>query len=199
MFDREHRDLAHIPRWGITRRIKTQTVAEHSYFVSVYCLEIVELLGLGFTSKETLNLVHSALVHDNEEIWTGDIPGPAKRVLGVSTEEMARPRMVEIMPQHALAHSRVELSPLARSVLKVADRLDACLHLTDELQMGNSSIGWLYDSRTALGSNYEALRKAWFSLDVPKEDLDQGWSHVVRALERAAGVTSRILLQDSVR
>lgn len=196
MFNREHRDLAHVPRWGILRRIRTQSVVEHSYFVAVYCIELVKLLEIEATASELAQLIHTALVHDVPEIWTGDIPGPAKRVLGLDAGPLEAKRMSEILPQHSIAHSRIELSPLLRQILKVADYLEAVLYLCDESQLGNRSVGTLGDERTPLGSNYARLRQLWTSLPLDPHQLALHWGRVVQRIEQAADGHSRILLQE---
>lgn len=198
MFDREHRDLTHVGRWGILRRIRNQNVAEHSYYVTVYCIELISLLGVEVTPYETLQLVHSALVHDVDEIWTGDIPGPAKRVMNVDTKPLASSRMQEILPMHAMAHSKVVLSPMLRQILKVADFLEAVLYLCDERQLGNHSVGTLGQEKTPLGSNYMRLRSLWIDLPFDRDFLALKWKTVLQAIENAESGGSRILLQEDV-
>lgn len=198
MFDREHRDLTHVNRWGILRRNRDQNVAEHSYFVAIYCMELVFLLGAEITPSEQLQLVHSALIHDVDEIWTGDMPGPAKRIMNVDTKPLASSRMQSILPFHAMAHSKVALSPMLQQILKVADFLEAVLYLCDERQLGNHSVGTLGQHNTPLGSNYYRLRTLWMDLPFDHHFLQLKWKTVLDAIENAENGVSRVLLQDDV-
>lgn len=136
MFDRELRDLAHVPRWGIARLISQQSVAEHSYFVTVYTMQLAELLKL--TSEETFQIVTAAIVHDWEECFTGDIPGPAKRAIkdpdkydGYVAQGIWNRFSIKIGETRPV---------LIDQVIKTADLIDEVLFLAGERQMGNQSI-----------------------------------------------------------
>lgn len=67
--------LSHVPRWGIVRTIRQQSVADHSYRVAFIAMEIADRSGIPVTTT----LIQYALTHDVEESVTGDIPTIVKR------------------------------------------------------------------------------------------------------------------------
>lgn len=77
MFEREYRDLAHVPRWSILPTIQNQSVAEHSFYVALYASHI--LLKLNLDGKYLMPALRHAIEHDRDECYMSDIPGPAKR------------------------------------------------------------------------------------------------------------------------
>jgi 5'-deoxynucleotidase len=191
MLNRELRDLAHVPRWAVLRRQSQQNVATHSWFVAMYCLELMDITGWkGNKNVVGIELIQHALVHDLDEVWTGDIPGPAKRLIvnGHAEEVKAalRERMYKIFPQHFYAYD--ETDPDIKALVKCADLIDAVFYLCDELQMGNKSVGSTADSGSPLGANFVRLQTAW--LNMPWQ-VEGGYSmssdeHKARVHQKAA-------------
>jgi len=72
--------LAHVPRWCIVDTIKNQSVAEHSYNVTVIAMAIYDQIRLYIneTGNLKINILEKALLHDIKESITGDIPSPMK-------------------------------------------------------------------------------------------------------------------------
>lgn len=135
MFEREYRDLAHVPRWAILPTTRTQTVAEHSYFVSLYTSQICLLaMGLGYiTAVDLGRIVNYALVHDRDEAYMSDIPGPVKR-------NIKDPEKLESYIHH-MDSKIFATKPIPRGVdkliVKAADLMDEVAFLWGESQMGN--------------------------------------------------------------
>lgn len=130
MFERDLRTLSFVPRWVITRNIKTQSVAEHSFFVAVYAGQLAEYLGF---EGDMADLYHAALWHDAEESFTGDVPGPAKRsTFGSGAAVWIRAGMSIRFP----SQDRPVTSEI-KTILKVANLLDEVLYKATEIQMGN--------------------------------------------------------------
>jgi len=66
-----------IPRWAIIRMSRTQSVAEHSFNVAMITRAI--LSNFIMETMDDNEIIVAALDHDwKEEIYTGDIPSPAK-------------------------------------------------------------------------------------------------------------------------
>ena len=66
--------LRYVNRFSTCRIMKSETVAEHSYFVILYALMICEWYNLNGTGVDTGNVLIRATVHDLEEAATGDVP-----------------------------------------------------------------------------------------------------------------------------
>lgn len=116
------RDMSHVRRWAIVPTITSQTLTDHSYYVALYATQICGMLDLPVT---TALLVH-CLVHDMDELTTGDIPTPAKQYMNAPTP---------------ICDGSREFLPLVyKRVVKVADLLDATLFLIDEQGLGNRKV-----------------------------------------------------------
>lgn len=71
----------HIQRWHVVNTVKTQSVAEHAYMVTVIAMELFQRV-VGFDDPAEVNLLMAgALFHDAPEIRYGDIPTPGKRFI----------------------------------------------------------------------------------------------------------------------
>lgn len=213
MLNRELRDLAHVPRWTVLRRARQQSVVEHSWFVAVYALELQDITGW---KGSTSDLVQHALLHELEEVWTGDVPGPGKRLLinGHSGEVInaLRERIHGIFPQHFRAYMGVNED--IRHIVKCADIMEAVFYLLDELQMGNRSVGSTADENSPLGANMLRLRRAWDAMPwrvIAGHELDDStlndaiskmskleWHRtMIPAMNEAEGGISRILVDKN--
>lgn len=68
--------LSFVPRWCIVKTTRTQSVAEHSFNVAVIAEKLCRIMKVG--DEATGVVVRKALLHDRYEVYTGDIPSPAK-------------------------------------------------------------------------------------------------------------------------
>lgn len=148
MFERELIDSMFLKRWSIVRTLIPQSVAEHSWLVSVYANDIA--ICLGFSKSLHLRLLQRALWHDaKDEIFTSDLPGPNKRglleAIGPGAREAWKKRLSEWSNKvfHNLT-TREGGSPddlgneIIELALKTADWLEASTRMATEAQMGNS-------------------------------------------------------------
>lgn len=71
--------LSHVPRWCTHPVHRPQSVAEHSYRVTVISKAILD--GLHVDSQDHANTIMWALVHDGPEAKTGDLPSPIKGMI----------------------------------------------------------------------------------------------------------------------
>lgn len=124
------RILSDVQRWGIVRTIRSQTVAEHSFFVALWMPKLLRRHGV--TDAETiLAAVEHALHHDMGEVTTGDVPAPLKIHL----------------PPGALDHAARELGvghddpgPLISAATKALDLFEAALFLCEDIALGNHRV-----------------------------------------------------------
>lgn len=86
-------DLSHVPRWTTHPVARPQSVAEHSYRVAILVNRLAGLFNEQpdrFTTLDldiTMRAVWWALLHDGPEVKTGDLPHPAKRMIGAGEWE----------------------------------------------------------------------------------------------------------------
>lgn len=101
----------HINRWTIVNVSRPQSIAEHTFNVMAIAGKIAEsLFCLDENSAAVTSVTSAAFKHDLDEIFTGDIPTPAKEKLGMSTD-----------------HHGSDVA----EIVKAADILEALLYITD--------------------------------------------------------------------
>ena len=183
LFPPELRTASVVHRWSIVRTLKPDNVAEHSYYVACYAVAIARLIEwqgpLG-------DLTFFALMHDAEELVTGDLVSPVKNQI---VDESLFERFVTDQMSERLPLIQHQMTPIAESpaglqiekIVKVADKVDAVLFLITEIKLGNSSLGML------LKDAYENLKKAWLDLcveiQVHPAGADELWLEVRQAIE----------------
>lgn len=134
MFEREYRDLAFVPRWAIIPTNRTQSVAEHSYYVSLYTLHICEYMC--FSSNITADALEYALLHDRDECFLSDIPGPTKRSIR-DKEKYDQYVCKETLRRFGSRTIGGENYDLVKKVIKVADLMDEVGFWYEQKFMGN--------------------------------------------------------------
>lgn len=109
--------LSHVPRWGVVRHHRQQSVSDHSYRVAIIYVELCNRLSL----PVTLDGLRWALVHDGAESRSGDIPGNFKNgSADVSLRSTINLREHEMCPWLA----EVIVSPHDRAMVKAADLIE---------------------------------------------------------------------------
>lgn len=140
MFEREYRELSWVPRWTIIRRIREQSVAEHSYYVALYAGQVADLVKW---KGDRGTLLKWALLHDLAEVFTSDIPGPTKRAMidkgkgaAFVANELNR-RFPDLAVPDGVTHGAfAEIE----AIVKVADLIDENCYLASERQLGNGTL-----------------------------------------------------------
>ena len=67
------RTLGNVIRFSAKRRLKDETVAEHSFHVALYYMILADLEEKFGNKVDKEKLLKAALLHDLEECMTGDI------------------------------------------------------------------------------------------------------------------------------
>jgi hypothetical protein len=133
--------LSDVPRWGVVRTVQKQSVAEHSFRVALMAPRIaVDYLGVAKEDYETLFLISRyALLHDQWEAFTGDIPTPAKPGYDMGyLYHHYGDRIAE-----RTVYSLLNL-PVVTDAVKIADTMESVIFLGHELIMGNRSVKSLH-------------------------------------------------------
>ncbi len=151
----------HIIRWGLMRNIDKESLSEHSYNVAVLAHALC-LIGNRYFNKN-LNADRAAslaLFHDVTEVYTGDMPTPAKyynedmRRNYKVIEENAVSQLLSKLPEDLVP----DYEPLLREAdkelypyVKAADKLDAYIKCIDECKCNNAEF------KSAAKTTYNAL------------------------------------------
>lgn len=156
MFEREYREMSFVPRWPIIRRIKEQSVAEHSYYVTLYVSQIADMINW---KGDRASLLVEALRHDLDEVFMSDIPGPAKRATQdpKKAHSFICKEIIRRFPIVARCYTDDEQIEF-KLIIKVADLLDEVFYLATEHQLGNRTVGRVTEH------SMERLRTAWHAL-----------------------------------
>jgi len=169
MFEREIRDLAFVPRWAIIRVNRQQNVAEHSFFVAVYADRIATLLG--WEGPRDV-LMRYALYHDMDEILTGDISAPSKKVMEAASgvgwhivEKWMDQRMEDRISKYMESVGvPEEWKEQIYAIVGIADLYEAILFLADEEFSGNKNgVTCRKDCEDRLWQAVSKLESKWFT------------------------------------
>lgn len=152
----------YIRRWGLMRNMSEETLSEHCYDVAVLthalCSIGNEIFNRGYDCGKA---VCYALFHDVQEVYTGDMPTPAKyyneemRTNYARIEENATRQLISKLPPELsgiyddLLHP--DLSEY-RAIIKAADKLSAYIKCLEELKCNNNEF------KSAAGSTLKTLR-----------------------------------------
>lgn len=173
MITHHHRYMSHVPRWGIVPTSRVQSVAEHSYYVSLYVMEMLKLPAFDhWTSDRKFCAVRYALVHDVAEARMSDIPGPVKRMIKDPAKyeetELRVTRDMGFVDKYGQDYYTDEE---IKALVKVADLIDEYLYLNMEAIGGNGHI------KTLLPQVWDRLTSAIFAFELlgPCLNTVQAW------------------------
>ena len=138
----------YIRRWGLMRNMTEETLSEHSYDVAVLTHALCTIgNGIFGKSYDTGKAVCYALFHDVQEVYTGDMPTPAKyyneemRANYAKIEENATKQLLTKLPEQ-LVPAYDDLLHADGSeykvIVKAADKLSAYIKCIEERKAGNS-------------------------------------------------------------
>ena len=130
LLGRFDRNLADIRRWAIVRTIRTQSVAEHSYYVALMMKPLLEEYGHDDPAL-VRDAMHYALIHDRDEVLSGDVATPAKRRMAPGAFDALNKEFGLDVP---------EPDPIIKKAAKVLDLFEAALFVAEEVGMGNSRV-----------------------------------------------------------
>jgi len=121
-------DGSAVRRFHTKNVISTETVGHHSHGVAMVTLLL--------DPQASRSLLMAALFHDLSEHVTGDIPSPAKREYGITSQisDLENKLMFEAGIQFP------DLNERDKRTLKLADIAHGALFCVQEMSMGNSQM-----------------------------------------------------------
>lgn len=133
-------NLKFIQRYSITPRITNETVAEHSFFVATYVMELYK------DYKFDLNkAVQMAIIHDFAESFIGDITLSTKTMCPDLVEAVSNAEK-EVMFQnfpsfiYELYREYEQRTIVESLIVKLADTMQVKQYAGNEIELGNNSI-----------------------------------------------------------
>lgn len=194
MFNPYLRMLAHVPRWSIVPTIRQQSVAEHSFFVSLYVAELMHEHCSSWSDTKKLDVLRMALMHDTAEARMSDIPGPVKRAI---RDEAAYKAFETSVMVELGTHFPEDHREDGALLIKAADLIDEYMFISAERAMGNAAVGRLCNQ---VYSRMEAaLRNAGMPLCVAaRVGVSAGSLEDFQPLEDNTDVSLKTDLSDEI-
>ena len=142
-----NRRLSNIYRFCNVPRIKDESVAEHSYFVTLYSMVIADIVG----NVDKTKIMKMSLLHDSEESISGDFPHPTKERFPTFNEALEEINLFLIKEIFKDNQEYIELWKESRNedteearIVKLADRLSVLVYTNEESELGNSHMMEIY-------------------------------------------------------
>lgn len=150
--------MKYIQRWALMRNTESENLCQHSFEVAVIAHSLA-LIGNRFFGRhyDPGRAAVLGLYHDAPEIFTGDMPTPAKyfadeiKVAYSSLEGASSTKLINSLPGE-LQKDYAELirgsrrDEELRRLVKAADKISALIKCEEELKVGNREFAGAYDS-----------------------------------------------------
>ncbi len=167
----QKRSLAHIVRFSAYAQNFPESVAEHSFFVAYITAVLCQLLKRKKVKIDSEKAVMMALVHDMEEMFSGDILGPFKHhspEVTLAIRKVNERLIGEVfagLPDKLASHfvslwsEEGEQQSIEANVVKLADRLSLIAKCSEEMYFNNTSSTQIYTKELASLKKYN---KPWW-------------------------------------
>lgn len=166
-----NRSLAHVTRFNNRPQHFEESVAEHSFYVAYITQVLCWLLAEKKIKVDAKKALQMAIIHDQEEGFSGDILNPFKHfnpkvynaIKEVNKETIAM--MFENLPKEmasdfvALWHEETERDSIEAQVVKVADTLSLIAKCFEEMEAGNNYFAEIYKKEL---KNLKNLEYPWW-------------------------------------
>lgn len=129
--------LKDLLRYNNKPRLKEESVAEHSFFVVLFCLKIIKKLNL--SNKQIRKILTYAVLHDVSEIRTNDITHDVKS--NYPEVDIALNKIeVDFYKKEWSEQEKLILEPddLTRYIVKLADCYSVKQFALNEILLGNN-------------------------------------------------------------
>jgi 5'-deoxynucleotidase YfbR-like HD superfamily hydrolase len=137
-----------IKRWTLLQTNKNENLSEHSFWVSFYCLYILENFFYGYDSQFKFEVLTYSLMHDVEEVFSGDIPHQVKNdevngsEMRTLLSKFCGSRLDDKLKEHDLysvQHMVQNVTPLIKTIVKLSDWMSFNKFINNEISLGNKS------------------------------------------------------------
>lgn len=130
--------LRNLVRYQSAPRVYSETVAEHSFFVSAYVLKLYD-----YYNFDLQKALHLALLHDYAEVFISDVPHPIKESFPKLKQELENAE-IEIVKEHLSEEFSTMINEFNNNtspegiIVNMADVLSVISYSSYEINLGNS-------------------------------------------------------------
>ncbi|MEK7178775.1 MAG: YfbR-like 5'-deoxynucleotidase [Patescibacteria group bacterium] len=152
-----NRSLAHVIRFSSHPQHFQESVAEHSFFTAYITAILCDLVSESGTSVNAEKAIAMALIHDSEEVFSGDILSPfkhhspaVKEAIRDVNKELIK-EVFEDLPEGlrekytGLWNEEGRQEGIEAQIVKVADRLSLVGKCAEEMKAGNQFFKNMHD------------------------------------------------------
>ncbi len=154
--------LSSITRYSTKRAITTQSVMQHLGSVTLIAMIFSDYLNKIGMKNDTERVMRMAIIHDADEIVSGDIPHPAKYQQGAISENLRTSlnklsdytirNTLQMLNNQEMFNSYYGLyaeekqrTTIEAKIVKLADFADVIIFCIQEKRLGNSTISQIQD------------------------------------------------------
>jgi len=144
-----NRGLANVKRYHISPLTHHESVAEHSFYVALIARSLCDIAEESGEKINVLEVLEKALVHDMEEMYSGDILTPVKHAnpemarmieqIGEKSFELVLKELPKKQAEHFRFiwldyHKRLKIED---KIVKIADTLSLIAYCLEQINLGN--------------------------------------------------------------
>ncbi len=132
-------EMTKLIRYNCRKRIVDEDLAQHSFFVAMFCLRI--LAQIPATDKMYKNILSFAILHDAPELLMGDFPHTLKvayPLIAEALEEVEKDYYKDNWPDYVDTFN--SLSDLEKEIIVLADAYSVAQYAENEQILGNQTI-----------------------------------------------------------
>jgi putative hydrolases of HD superfamily len=167
----QNRSLAHVMRFNLKPQHFPESVADHSYFTAYIVAILCNVLEKEREHVDTKKALEMALVHDMEEMFSGDIVTPFKHYSAEVEEAIAKvnremiPSVFKGLPDELSSHfiglwtEEGKGESTEAQIVKVADKLSLLAKCAEEVRVGNEFFQEIYEKNIQFLEEYN---KSWW-------------------------------------
>jgi 5'-deoxynucleotidase YfbR-like HD superfamily hydrolase len=163
--------LSTVKRWGIVRTIQQQSVAEHSFRVALIADRLAILWTLGAVTEDgwrRFAIQRYALLHDQYESFTGDLPTPAGKRIDKAEVEGYFGKCV---------NEQMAYDDEIKAIVKAADYAEALVFLAVETNLGNNGVARIFND---VCKNMLTHLIKWDKADLYEVIINEMYTYVVQ-------------------
>ena len=131
-------EMTKLIRYNCRKRIVDEDLAQHSFFVAMFCLRILSQIPA--TDKMYKNILSFAILHDAPELLMGDFPHTLKLAypeIAKALEGVEKDYYKDNWPAYVEMFN--SLTELEQEIITLADAYSVAQYTENEIVLGNST------------------------------------------------------------